>query len=75
MGALFTFLLGLSGRSVALKVAELGFTSSLELAKFLAWKALIYTILFVAIQVVVSQILFSVFDTIFSYASSVASIK
>jgi len=69
MGALFSFLLGLANRTVLLKSAELGFQSALELAKFVAWKAVIFTILFTGIQVVASLVLYDFMSTVFTYAT------
>jgi len=67
MSALLNFLLQIFNKIFNLKVNELGFKSSLEVAKFLAYKTLIYTVLFSASVVVVSFILDFVFSSFYSY--------
>jgi len=73
MTSLFNFLLQFFNKIFSFKVNELGFKSSLEIAKFAAYKTLIYTVLFSASIVVVSFILDFVFSNVCTYLESVIS--
>lgn len=67
---ILNFISSLFSKFSTAKFAELGFKSSIETAKFLAWKSIIITLLFSGSLISVSLILEFVFSEVYSFINS-----
>lgn len=70
MTAIISFFTQFFQKFATHKLAELGFKSSIETAKFIAWKTIIVTLMFSGSLVAVSLILEYVFTEIFEFIGS-----
>jgi hypothetical protein len=70
MSSILTFLLNLFNRIETSKVAELGYKSALETAKFLAYKTIIVFLVVTGSIIVTSLILEFVFTEVYDYIGS-----
>lgn len=73
MSSILSFFASLFSKWGSTKIAELGFNSALETAKFIAWKTLIVFLLFTGSIVAVSLVLEFVFTNVYDYVSSQVS--
>lgn len=70
MSSILSFLASLFSKFSTSKFAELGFQSSIETAKFLAWKSIILVLLFSGSLIATSLVLEFIFTSVYDYVSS-----